>query len=104
MNPSEICLSSGRYNLGAVAANDGRIYAFGGFATGFSYTDIVEAYDPFNNTWSRAPSMIVRREAPGAALGLDGRIYAIGGTVSDYDRLHGEWVNKFMNTGEVFIP
>jgi N-acetylneuraminic acid mutarotase len=82
-----------REQLAAVAGRDGRIYAIGGQSPNHSQEDIVEAYNPSNNTWvcsqgdsapgcsstSLAP-MPTGRFALTAAVGSDGRIYAIGGS------------------------
>jgi N-acetylneuraminic acid mutarotase len=77
-------MPTGRYNLAAAVAIDGRIYAMGGFAD-FQYTRAVEVYDPSNNQWATAPSMRAAREGLGGARGADDRIYAIGGLiVKDY--------------------
>ncbi len=62
-----------------VAQSGGIIYVLGGWIDGINISiNIVEAYNPANDTWwAVAPMLVGRRNAQ--AVGLDGYIYAIGG-------------------------
>jgi len=62
-----------------VAQSGGIIYVLGGWIDGINISiNIVEAYNPANDTWwAVAPMLVGRRNAQ--AVGLDGHIYAIGG-------------------------
>jgi hypothetical protein len=71
-------LPTPRFDLAAAAGPDGRIYAIGGNAS-TGPTNIVEAYNPATNTWTRVASMPTPRSGLAAVTGPDGRIYAIGG-------------------------
>jgi hypothetical protein len=63
----------------SVAENDGIIYVLGGWFDGAATSaDVVEAYNPANNTWWSIAPMIVPRKNH-QAVGLNGYVYAIGG-------------------------
>jgi N-acetylneuraminic acid mutarotase len=82
-------ISLPRYELGVVAASNGRVYAiggrdyvrFGGYTFHAEYQR-VEEYDPATDTWLERADMPTARAALGAAQASNGRIYAVGG--SDY--------------------
>jgi N-acetylneuraminic acid mutarotase len=58
-----------------------RIYVVGGYGTDTSYLDdIVQVYDPENNTWTYGMPMPTARGALSTAV-LDDKIYAIGGAL-----------------------
>jgi len=89
-------LPTGRYNLAAAVAIDGRIYALGGAP--WSASDAVEVYDPSNDRWAVGSSMLTPREGLGAVRGADDRIYAVFG-------LHGYYKHRIvLNTVEVYTP
>jgi len=75
-------------NHEVVAAVGGKIYVIGGrigaaFITSASNTDVVEAYDPATDTWSRP---LERMPTPRSAIGwavADGKIYVVGGEFQD---------------------
>ncbi len=75
-------------NHHAVAAVDGKVYVIGGrigaaFITSGSNTDVVEAYDPGNDSWSRP---LDRMPTPRSAVGAgvhNNRIYVAGGEGQD---------------------
>ena len=68
----------------AIAAVNGKIYAFGGrqgsaFFNSASYTDIVEEYDPATDTWGTSRArMSTNREAMSWGV-YKNRLYVIGG-------------------------
>ncbi len=94
----------------AVAELDGKIYAIGGKNhSGFMALDIVEVYDPEENSWETAPSLIHHRMYAAAAA-YDGKIFVFGGRngmwmindVEMYDPIVGYWVevtNMFSREG-----
>jgi N-acetylneuraminic acid mutarotase len=90
----------GRASLASAVGPDGRIYAIGGYDSGFNILDRVEAYDTSTNTWTTvAPMPGGGRRVLAAATGPDGRIYAIGGIdsskilnrVEAYDTTTNTW-------------
>jgi N-acetylneuraminic acid mutarotase len=78
----------------------GRIYALGGFNTGFAKAlNTAQAYNPKTNRWHAVAPMPTARGNQGAAT-VDGQIYAIGGydsngnalaTVESYDPATRSW-------------
>lgn len=81
-------LPTPRFGLG-VAAINGVVYALGGSTPvdGFSQsTDILEAYNPATNTWTRKPAMLGPRMYLGTAV-LQGLLYAVGGWGGNSDLL-----------------
>jgi len=68
----------------AVAEANGKIYAFGGFATPVHKDASNEAfeYDPATSAWRVLPAMKVPRGSAGAAV-VDGKIHVIGGRGRD---------------------
>jgi N-acetylneuraminic acid mutarotase len=69
----------------ALAAADGKLYAFGGFdARGPSLgtVDATYAYDPAANTWLTRTAILSGTRALAAATELDGKIYLVGGVTS----------------------
>ena len=64
----------------AVAETNGKIYAFGGFATPVhkNASNAAFEYDPATNAWRVLPPMKVPRGSAGAAV-VDGKIHVIGG-------------------------
>jgi N-acetylneuraminic acid mutarotase len=90
-------LPTGRYNLAAAVAIDGRIYALGGLSQGEA-TNAVEVYDPSHDRWVIGSSMLTPREGLGAVRGADDRIYAVFG-------LHGYYKHRIvLNTVEAYTP
>jgi hypothetical protein len=74
-------LSTARGGLDSVVDVDGRIYAIGGFGTGFDpIHKSVEVRDPITEQWTFGEPMSMPRGNPGAAY-ADGRIYVVGGAV-----------------------
>jgi serine/threonine protein kinase/N-acetylneuraminic acid mutarotase len=68
-----------RYNLGAVATTDGKIYVAGGREIeGCSYAQL-EEYDLVKNTWTKRANMYVARNDHGIALASNGKVYVLGG-------------------------
>src|SRR5262249_10005039 len=65
--------------LTATTANDGTIYAIGGYGDS-GYSNEVDAYNPATNSWSSTVNSlpIPLAQAP-ATTGTDGPIYLIGG-------------------------
>ena len=73
------------------AVINGTIYVCGGYngidnrAVNLKFLDIVEAYDPKNDTWARKQGMSVSRVDFGVGV-VAGKIYAIGGYVHPRDQ------------------
>ena len=73
------------------AVVNGTIYVCGGYngidnrAVNLKFLDIVEAYDPQNDTWTRKQGMSVPRVDFGMGA-VAGKIYSIGGSVHPLDR------------------
>lgn len=78
-------IPTSRDRLAGALGRDGRIYLTGGTpSTGPSAMNIVEAYDPYSNTWSTEPSMLSARHDH-RAVGLGTRVWVPGGlTHSSY--------------------
>jgi N-acetylneuraminic acid mutarotase len=84
----------------ASAVENGRIYALGGFTSGFAQAlNTVQAYNPKTNRWHAVAPMPTARGNQGAAA-VDGQIYSIGGydskgnalaTVESYDPATRSW-------------
>lgn len=72
-----------RGGLGAVTADNGKIYAIGGFSSDayppFTSYNIVEEYDPSIDTWSTKSPMPTARLHFRLVVADNGKIYAIGG-------------------------
>jgi N-acetylneuraminic acid mutarotase len=94
-------MPTGRCCLGAVAANNGKIYAIAGHRTVAVST--VEEYDPTTDTWSTRASLPAARADVAAALGANGKIYVFGGhrntqvafdSVFEYDPTTDTWATK----------
>ena len=70
-----------RSGVVAVTLND-RIYVMGGGVRepggSFRFLTTVEIYDPSMDRWEKGPDLLMRHDAPAAAL-LDERIYLVGG-------------------------
>jgi subtilisin family serine protease len=93
-------MPTGRYQLGVVAASNGKIYAIGGWGES-GFLAIVEEYDPATDTWTTRASMPAARFALGVAAASNGKIYAIGGyngsyltTVEEYDPATDTWTTR----------
>jgi N-acetylneuraminic acid mutarotase len=72
-------MPTARYDAAVAAADDGRIFAIGGFS-GSAILDVVEVYSPATNSWTTAaPVPRPLRGLAKAVTGPDGRIYLIGG-------------------------
>jgi hypothetical protein len=96
----------------AVAGTGGIVYVLGGWLSGDpTPINVVEAYNPANDTWwAVAPMLIGRQDFQ--AVDLDGKIYAIGGivdwvggsslrTVERYDPATNAWT-LVSSTNSVF--
>jgi N-acetylneuraminic acid mutarotase len=70
-----------RGNLGAAAVGN-RIYAFGGFDTPDTGTDLAERFDRSANQWEQIRRLPVATTGPGTAS-LGGRIFVVGGGTND---------------------
>jgi formylglycine-generating enzyme required for sulfatase activity len=91
-------MSVARGALTCVAVN-GKIYAIGGNADTGTDTNLVEEYDPANNTWTTKASMPTGRHGLTSAA-VNGKIYTIGGqdvaenfygTPEEYDPATDTW-------------
>jgi N-acetylneuraminic acid mutarotase len=88
-------LSTARGGLDSVVDVDGRIYAIGGFGTGFDpIHKSVEVRDPATEQWTFVEPMLRPRGNQGAAY-VEGRIYVVGGF---------DGPKSVTNTGESFDP
>ena len=89
------------------AVVDGIIYVFGGYngidnrAMNIKFLDIVEAYDPQNDTWTRKQDMSASRIQFGVSP-VAGKIYSIGGAVHFLDIRPGN--PGRINLVEVYNP
>jgi N-acetylneuraminic acid mutarotase len=91
-----------RTGLSVVAANNGKIYAIGGWdGVRAIVLDTVEEYDPATDTWTSRASMPTAREGLRAVMAGNGKIYAIGGgnnvivgTVEEYDPTTDTWTSR----------
>src|SRR5207248_1818808 len=90
-----------RDGLGVAAAENGKLYAIGGWTTGDVLTNAVEEYDPATNSWTtRSPMPTLRGNVAVAAAG--GRVYAISGegatgqtaAVEEYDPSTDTWRSR----------
>jgi murein DD-endopeptidase MepM/ murein hydrolase activator NlpD/N-acetylneuraminic acid mutarotase len=72
-------MSTVRDGVGAAGANNGKIYAIGGWANGPLAS--VEEYDPATDTWRMRASMPTARLDHSVAMAGNGKIYAISGDV-----------------------
>jgi N-acetylneuraminic acid mutarotase len=88
-------LQTARTDFALVAANNGRLYAFGGWMG----NGTVEEYDPVSNSWTFRANTLDRFDAA-AALASNGRIYVMGGccsasleiaAVEEYDPTTNTW-------------
>jgi len=72
-------LSSPRYSVCAVADRN-YLYAIGGnsASTGFTYLDIVERFDPKENTWNKLPSTHAKRSAASGTV-MRQKVFVFGG-------------------------
>lgn len=82
----------------AVAAFEGKIYAFGGGGPNFLSLNTSEVYDPALNLWSPLSSMPTTRSGAMAAV-LGDAIYVMGGGFKKPD---GKF--KFLTTVETYYP
>ncbi len=74
-------MSVGRWGLGVVKAQNGLIYAMGGFSNiTLAPYSTVEQYDPYLDAWSFVATMPHPEGYFGATLGPDGLIYVLGGS------------------------
>ena len=68
------------------SAVNGKVYAIGGFRIENHEVEIVEAYDPATDTWTRRKDLPTPRYHAGVhAPAAGGKIYVIGG--HDYDSI-----------------
>ena len=87
-------MAIGRYGCSAEVVN-GKIYVFGGnflSNNAWSYSDVVEIYDPMSNSWSTGAPMPTPRSFIATVM-LDDKIYVIGGN-DKYDK----------NVNEIYDP
>ncbi|MCL5958072.1 MAG: PKD domain-containing protein [Chloroflexi bacterium] len=90
-----------RHAFGLVTADNGKIYAIGGYSHLVGgFLAVVEEYDPRTDTWTTRTSMPTARQALGVAAG-NGKIYAIGGAsnrdlnvVEEYDPESDRWTTR----------
>ena len=88
-------MQEARYGLGVVAEN-GKIYAMGGYPGAGSYSDSNEEYDPKTDTWTKKASM----PEPMAYFGITvyhGKIYCFSGETGStfvYTPLYDTWETK----------
>lgn len=88
----------------AVAPGNGRIYTFGGYASG----NVVQEYDPQADAWHLQAPMPTPRFGL-AAVALDGKVYALGGSgptgaLEIYDPAANAWSSGApMPTPRVFL-
>ena len=74
---------------------DGIIYVFGGYngidnrAVNIKFLDIVEAYNPQNDAWTKKQDMPTPRIQFGIGT-VDGKIYTIGGSIHPLNRKPGD--------------
>jgi len=94
-------MSSARNSHTAMLLPDGRVLVAGGRNTAIASSSLntVEVYDPANNTWSAAASMITDRYYAGAVLLPNGQVLVAGGrnagvlnTVERYNPATNEWL------------
>src|SRR5438270_21584 len=95
-----------RASLGAIGADNGKVYAIGGCVnsppcgTAGSFLSTVEIYDPATNLWTTGAPMPEPRVDVGLAK-ANGKLYAIGGfgasgfqnSVHEYDPATNVWTN-----------
>jgi N-acetylneuraminic acid mutarotase len=62
----------------AAAGSDGRIYVFGGYASGGSINRL-DIYTPSTNKWTTGAAMPTPRYGSAAAMAPDGNIFVVGG-------------------------
>jgi subtilisin family serine protease len=94
-------MPTARGYLGLAAANNGKIYAVGGW-DGQSFLDYMEEYDPLTDTWLTVTPIPTARFGLSVASGSDGRVYAIGGQtphgitniVEAYDPVTNNWETR----------
>jgi len=92
-------MPTARFGLGAATANNGKLYAIGGYNGGWLTTN--EEYDPATDTWATRASMPTPRESLGVAAASNGKLYAIGGhngsyltTNEEYDPSTNTWATR----------
>jgi uncharacterized repeat protein (TIGR01451 family) len=70
----------------AVAAVNGKVYAFGGFDSrgpGVGDVNAVYEYDPNNDQWTVQPAMPAGARSLASAAALNGELYVVGGVAND---------------------
>ena len=89
-------LSSPRSDVCAVA-DDSYLYAIGGFDDANGALDIVERFDPRNNTWDKLPSTLEKRAAASGVI-IKQKLFLFGGVESSactpcemYDPVTSVW-------------
>lgn len=87
---SKASLPNVRYDFGALAGADGRIYVFGGRYQNSSFgTTLSQVYDPKTDTWQTISPMPVATYGNSAVL-IDGKIYVVGHYTSE-----GVWIQSY---------
>lgn len=100
---SRTSMPTARGGLGVAKADNGKIYAIGGFTSEPDFVTLatVEEYDPATDTWTTKNSMPTPRFHL-SVVADNGKIYAIGGTnrtgdifdvVEEYDPLTDTWTS-----------
>ncbi len=89
-------MPTARYDLGIATADNGKIYAIGGFSEDLGgSTTKVEEYDPATDTWTIRASTPTALSGLGVAAASNGRIYAIvGNNVEEYDPTTDTWTTR----------
>ncbi len=94
-------MPTSRFGLGLAAAQNGKLYAVGGYNNGGAQAT-VEEYDPDLNTWRARVPLPTPRSGLGLAVASNGRLYAVGGnngsaflaTVEEYDPATNTWTAR----------
>ncbi|XP_055350736.1 kelch-like protein 3 [Paramacrobiotus metropolitanus] len=92
-----------------MVAHDGLLYAFGGSIAIGNVSNLVHAYHPADNTWSRLADMPMARDSFAACVGPDGWIYVVGGRASDLGvcarvEAYNPVTNKWLRKGDLVHP
>jgi len=91
-----------RGGLALAAANNGKLYAIGGFNPTFGVLVLVQEYDPAFDSWTTKANMPNARWDFGVTTASNGRIYAVGGfgfgqpipAVDEYDPSTNTWAMR----------
>jgi len=90
--------------LPGVATMANRVYVAGGYLSGFSASDRLDIYNPYTNTWSVGPSLLVPvGDCALLAVG-DSLLYVIGGTSKTIDQQLVQVYNRRTNRWAMGTP